>query len=202
MSPGRWEPEGAREAAPAGARRLPGLPPPRLILVDAFNVLHVALLGEDRGEGWWRRTNRERLLDLVAGWRGGPDEIWVAFDGPRPSLEVRGELAGPGISFGQDDPGQDDPGQDDPGQDDPGSEDSVQPSGRGRGPTIVSLFVESADDWIVRRARRASQPDRVVVVSADRKVAGRARSAGCEVMPPWRFVAGCRPPEPGPTDPE
>jgi YacP-like NYN domain len=68
------------------------------------------------------------------------------------------------------------------------------PAGRaagGRGPTVHSIFVESADDWIVRRARRAPPPARALVVSADRKVAGRARSAGCEVWTPWAFVARC-----------
>lgn len=61
----------------------------------------------------------------------------------------------------------------------------------GRGPMVHSVFVESADDWIVRRARRAPAPSRAIVVSADRKVAGRARSAGCEVWSPWAFIAGC-----------
>ncbi len=68
------------------------------------------------------------------------------------------------------------------------------PAGRaagGRGPTVHSIFVESADDWIVRRARRARPPARTLVVSADRKVSGRARSAGCEVWTPWAFVARC-----------
>jgi len=62
---------------------------------------------------------------------------------------------------------------------------------RPRGPILHSVFVESADDWIVRRARRATAPARTLVVSADRKVAGRARSAGCEVWSPWAFVAAC-----------
>ncbi|MBW2425929.1 MAG: NYN domain-containing protein, partial [Deltaproteobacteria bacterium] len=59
------------------------------------------------------------------------------------------------------------------------------------GPTVHVVFVESADDWIVRRARRAEEPSRYVVVSADRKVAGRSRSAGCEIMTPWAFIARC-----------
>ncbi len=67
----------------------------------------------------------------------------------------------------------------------------VAPGAGGRGARVHSVFVESADDWIVRRARRAAPPARAVVVSADRKVAGRARSAGCTVWSPWAFVAGC-----------
>jgi len=62
---------------------------------------------------------------------------------------------------------------------------------RGRGPMVHSVFVESADDWIVRRARRAVSAARTLVVSADRKVAGRARSAGSEVWTPWAFIARC-----------
>lgn len=68
------------------------------------------------------------------------------------------------------------------------------PAGRaagGRGPMVHSVFVESADDWIVRRARRALPASNALVVSADRKVAGRARSAGCEVWTPWAFIAHC-----------
>ena len=67
----------------------------------------------------------------------------------------------------------------------------VPPGAGERRPRVHSVFVESADDWIVRRARRAAEPARAVVVSADRKVAGRARSAGCVVWSPWAFVAGC-----------
>lgn len=60
-----------------------------------------------------------------------------------------------------------------------------------KGPPVHVVFARSADDWIVRRARRAPDPARVVVVSADREVTGRARSAGCEVLAPRTFVARC-----------
>lgn len=69
-------------------------------------------------------------------------------------------------------------------------------------PVVHSVFVESADDWIVRRARRAPSPERTLVVSADQQVAGRARSAGCEVWTPWAFVAQCRRPEDSGQEPE
>ncbi len=69
----------------------------------------------------------------------------------------------------------------------------------GTGPMVHSVFVESADDWIVRRARRATPPSQAIVVSADRKVAGRARSAGCAVWSPWAFVAGCAGPDAEPS---
>jgi hypothetical protein len=141
----------------------------RLILVDGFNVLHAVLLGKDRDAGWWRRVHRERLLERVTHWRGGADAIWVAFDGSRPAMSVWAEPVT--ISSGGDSPE----------------------------PTVHSLFVESADDWIVRRARRAEYPERMIVVSADRKVAGRARSAGCEILTPWAFMARCMRDEAGPT---
>ncbi|HKK50353.1 MAG TPA: NYN domain-containing protein [Myxococcota bacterium] len=142
----------------------------RTILVDGFNVLHAVLLGRDRADGWWRRALRERLLDRVTSWTGGEDEIWVAFDGARPARSVWAEpVATP-------------------------SEKTAGERGKG-GPTVHSVFVESADDWIVRRARRAERPEGVVVVSADRKVAGRARSAGCEVLTPWAFIERCPAPE-------
>ncbi|MEZ4333969.1 MAG: NYN domain-containing protein [Myxococcota bacterium] len=60
-------------------------------------------------------------------------------------------------------------------------------------PTVHVVFARSADDWIVRRARRAPDPARLVVVSADREVTGRARSAGCEILAPRTFVARCGP---------
>ena len=138
-------------------------PPPRrrVILVDAFNVLHAVLLGKEREQGWWRREERERLLRRISTWQSGPDEIWVAFDGAQPAWSVWAEPI-------------------------------LRPTTTASlGPTVHSVFVESADDWIVRRARRAPHPERMVIVSADRKVAGRARSAGCEVWTPWAFISRC-----------
>ncbi len=133
----------------------------RLILVDGFNVLHAVLLGKNRDSGWWRRVHRERLLERVTHWSDGADAIWVAFDGSRPAMSVWAEPVA--MSSGGDSPG----------------------------PVVHSLFVESADDWIVRRARRTQYPERMIVVSADRKVVGRARSAGCEILTPWAFMARC-----------
>ena len=136
---------------------------PRTILVDGFNVLHAVMLREDRRAAWWRREHRERLLERVCAWRGGPDQIWVAFDGAQPRESVWAEPI------------------------------AVPSADGGPGPTIHSVFVESADDWIVRRARQAEDPDGTIVVSADRQVAGRARSAGCAVLTPWAFMRRCGP---------
>ena len=133
----------------------------RVIFVDGFNVLHAVMLGRDRDFLWWRREARERLLRRISAWQGGPDEIWVAFDGVQPAWSVWAEpVARPNTS---------------------GS----------AGPVVHSIFVESADDWIVRRARRTPVPERTVVVSGDRKVTGRARSTGCEIWTPWGFISRC-----------
>jgi len=147
---------------------------PRTILVDGFNVLHAVLLGKDRAKGWWQRVHRERLLERLCEWRGGPDQIWVAFDGTRPAESIWAEP----VAIVHSD----------------------MNAGRSEGqmaekiaPTIHSVYVESADDWIVRRARKASDPANVIVVSADRQVAGRARSAGCKVLAPWTFMSECGP---------
>lgn len=162
---------------------------PRVILVDGFNVLHAVLLGSDRQDGWWKRELRERLLERVTSWRGEADEVWVAFDGSRPAESVWAEpVAISGRTSGRTSCGTS-------GRTSGGT--SGKPPGQGRagesrrGPTVYCLFVESADDWIVRRARRTERPEQTVVVSADRKVAGRARSAGVEVMSPWDFVSQC-----------
>ncbi len=148
--------------------------PRRMLLVDGFNVLHTVLLTGERDSIWWGRAAREKLLARVCAWPESGDEIWVAFDGSQPAWSVFAVRAAGAPAAGADP---------DPSR------------GRGRGPIVHSLFVESADDWIVRRARRASEPARTIVVSADRKVAGRARSAGCEVWSPWAFIAKCLAPE-------
>lgn len=164
---------------------------PRTILVDGFNVLHAVLLGSDRAHKWWKREYRERLLDRILLWRGlhsraWPkgrqldhdddrktigDQIWVAFDGSRPATSVWAEPVAFAHSTDQ-------------------GHGTVGPDGS-PSPTIYTVFVESADDWIVRRARKADAPQSVIVVSADRKVTGRARGAGCEILTPSSFIRIC-----------
>lgn len=120
-----------------------------------------AVLLGSEREGWWRREVRERLLERLGLWRESGDQIWVAFDGACPSWSVWAEPVAQMLGV---------------------------PAG---GPLLHCVFVESADDWIVRRARRAPDPARTIVVSADRKVVGRARGAGCEIWTPWAFMARC-----------
>ena len=96
------------------------------------------------------------------------DELWVAFDGARPAWA---QWAEPVVQI-----------------------ESRSPLKAGRqptGPLVHSVYVQSADDWIVRRARRAADPERTFVVTRDRQVEGRARSAGCRVWSPWAFLSEC-----------
>ena len=153
----------------------------RTILIDGFNVLHAVLEEPERKSGWWRRTQRERLLALAAGWPDAGDALWVAFDGARPSWSLWAEPVArvESRSFADEKGGQ------------------LPGASPRRGPLVHSVYVESADDWIVRRARRAADPSRTFVVTRDRQVEGRARSAGCHVWSPWAFLSEC-PTEPKP----
>jgi predicted RNA-binding protein with PIN domain len=69
------------------------------------------------------------------------------------------------------------------GSDDPEEADELY------GPRCV--FAASADDWLVDRVGRAEDPSAIAVVTADRKVAGRARGRGAHVVSPRDFLARC-----------
>jgi rRNA-processing protein FCF1 len=56
---------------------------------------------------------------------------------------------------------------------------------------LVPVFAPSADDWLLARVREEDDPTRVVVVTADRKVAGRARQRGARVVSPRDFLERC-----------
>ncbi len=147
----------------------------RVILVDGFNVLHAVLLKTERDSGWWKRVHRERLLRRLAAWPRPRDELWVAFDGAQPTWSVWAEPVAEVFEGAS-----------------AGLLTERQSELRNDARLMLhSVYVESADDWIVRRARRTSTPDQTVVVSADRQVAGRARSAGCEVWTPWSLMEQC-----------
>ena len=144
----------------------------RTILVDGFNVLHAVLEEHERETGWWRRTQRERLLRLASSWPTATDELWVAFDGARPAWA---QWAEPVVQLE--------------------SQGALAAGDRPDVPRVHSVYVESADDWIVRRARRASAPERTFVVTRDKQVEGRARSAGCHIWSPWAFLSECPDPD-------
>jgi len=61
-----------------------------------------------------------------------------------------------------------------------------------RGPHPV--FAPSADAWLLERVRAADDPGRIAVVTADRKVADRARHRGARVYSPHDFLARCETP--------
>ncbi len=57
------------------------------------------------------------------------------------------------------------------------------------GPQVV--FAASADAWLLAAVRRAPDPTRVVVVTADRQLADRARHRGARVLGPTAFRERC-----------
>ena len=58
------------------------------------------------------------------------------------------------------------------------------------GPRVV--FAASADEWMLAALRAASDPSRIAVVTADRRLADRARHRGARVVRPTEFAARCR----------
>lgn len=58
---------------------------------------------------------------------------------------------------------------------------------------IQQVFAPSADEWLVRRVKDTPRGRAVSVVTADRKLADRARHHGAEVVSPRRFAERCRP---------
>ena len=66
-----------------------------------------------------------------------------------------------------------------------------------RGTRVV--FAAPADDWLLAAVRAAPDPARVAVVTADRRLASRARHRGAQVVAPGIFAARCRAPDREPT---
>lgn len=58
------------------------------------------------------------------------------------------------------------------------------------GPRVV--FAKPADDWMLRALRDNETPGGVTLVTADRRLAARARRRGARVVSPGDFVALCR----------
>jgi len=82
--------------------------------------------------------------------------------------------------------------------DDPGSEICVVFDGSrpleapeaSAGPRVV--FARSADAWLLAEVRAASEPGLLTVVTADRKLADRARHRGARIVSPRDFLQRCR----------
>ena len=53
------------------------------------------------------------------------------------------------------------------------------------------VFAPSADEWLLAEVRDAEDPSAVVVVTADRQLADRARHRGARVVSPRAFLARC-----------
>ena len=68
--------------------------------------------------------------------------------------------------------------------------DGSRPAPQSEPGRLHSVFAPSADDWLLRRVRHSTHPERIVVVTADRRLAARARHHGATVQTPGRFLAG------------
>jgi predicted RNA-binding protein with PIN domain len=53
------------------------------------------------------------------------------------------------------------------------------------------VFAPSADDWLLAAVREAPDPGAVVLVTADRQLADRARHRGARIVSPRTFLARC-----------
>ncbi len=59
------------------------------------------------------------------------------------------------------------------------------------GGRVRPIFTRSADEWLVARVRQSPEPGRLVVVTADRRLAGRVRHHGARVVSPGEFLGRC-----------
>ena len=69
--------------------------------------------------------------------------------------------------------------------------DGAQPPDTQRAGRARSVFAPRADDWLLARIRERD-PAEVALVTADRRLAARARHRGVEVVAPAAFLARCR----------
>ena len=60
---------------------------------------------------------------------------------------------------------------------------------------LFVVFAPSADAWLLAAVGDAEDPARVVIVTADRQLADRARHRGAQVVAPRAFLARCSAPE-------
>ena len=61
-----------------------------------------------------------------------------------------------------------------------------------RGPGVRRVFAPSADEWLLERVRSSDAPERIAVVTSDRKLAARARQRGARHVTPADFLARCQ----------
>jgi hypothetical protein len=69
--------------------------------------------------------------------------------------------------------------------------DGAQPPDADRAGRARSVFAPSADQWLLARIGECD-PAQLALVTADRRLAARARRRGVAVVPPAAFLARCR----------
>ena len=72
-----------------------------------------------------------------------------------------------------------------------GARPPVEPSTPSASQRVREVFAPSADEWLLARVRRVERPAGLAVVTADRRVAARARRRGARVVSPPAFLARC-----------
>jgi predicted RNA-binding protein with PIN domain len=63
--------------------------------------------------------------------------------------------------------------------------------GESPGQRVRRVFAPSADDWLIEQVEARGPSASLTVVTADRRVAARARSRGAQVVAPGEFLARC-----------
>ena len=129
-------------------------------LVDAYNVIHVTLLGGSDRSRWWTAPVRSQLIERAAWLPPTRGQVWLVFDGAEPTR---------------------------PGVDQP--------------PGPKQVFAPAADEWIVKRLKASPEVERIVV-TADRRLAGRCRHHGAVIVSPGEFIRACVEPGFGASIPE
>ncbi|MBW2240633.1 MAG: NYN domain-containing protein [Deltaproteobacteria bacterium] len=61
------------------------------------------------------------------------------------------------------------------------------------------VFAPSADDWLLAEIRKHANPIRLAIVTADRRLADRARHRGAQIQSPRDFLARCPADDPPPS---
>lgn len=133
-----------------------------LWLVDGYNVVQVALLADRDRSGWWTSTYRDELMARLRGFDALAGE----------ASSAAAPEGGPRVWVAFD-------GSHTPPDPDPA------PS------ALRAIFAPSADEWLLARVREAPDPARVRVVTADRRLASRARHHRAVVVSPRVLLDRC-----------
>ncbi|MEE9606532.1 MAG: NYN domain-containing protein [Myxococcota bacterium] len=80
--------------------------------------------------------------------------------------------------------------------DEPGVEiwvvfDGLRDPGESPGRRVRRVFAPSADDWLIEQVEARGASASLTLVTADRRVAERARRRGAQVVSPGEFLARC-----------